>query len=51
MNSTKTTKQLGLLYSADYTGDRYTLTRSMTVYQVQGGKFVKVLDTTSIPQP
>jgi branched-chain amino acid transport system substrate-binding protein len=51
MNSTKTTKQLGLLYSADYSGDKYTLTRAMTVYQVQSGKFVKVLDATSIPQP
>ena len=51
MNATKTTKQLGMLYAADYTGDHYTLTRSMTVYQVKGGKFEKVLDTTAIPQP
>jgi len=51
MNATKTTKQLAMLYSADYTSDRYTLTRSMTVYQVKGGKFEKVLDTTPIPTP
>jgi hypothetical protein len=39
------------LYTADYRTDHFTLTKSMTVYQVQGGKFVKVSDALAIPTP
>ena len=51
MNSMNSTKQVGLLFTADYRNDHYTLAHNMTVYQVTKGQFVKVSDASQIPTP
>jgi branched-chain amino acid transport system substrate-binding protein len=51
MNDMNSTKPIGLLFTADYRADHYTLAQNMTVYQVKNGQFVKVSDPAPIPHP
>ena len=50
MNDMNSTKPIGLLFTADYRGDHYTLAQNMTVYQVQKGQFAKVSDPARDPK-
>jgi len=51
MNDLNSTKPIGLLFTADYRSDHYTLAQNMTVYQVQKGQFAKVSEPAPIPRP
>jgi branched-chain amino acid transport system substrate-binding protein len=46
---TPNTDPAGLLYSADYSKDVSTVASSLSVYQAQGGKFVRVVDSAPVP--